>query len=74
MVRLNQDIVAELITPDGKIFIRKSIPITFKIARKMIDICEGRLKVKEKALALHLKALSLSIQLNQNKRLKNEEI
>ena len=65
MVRFNEDVLAELITRDGKILIRKSIPITFQIARKMIDICEARLKAKETALGLHLEALTLSMELKE---------
>ena len=46
----NEDVVGELITEDGKVFLRKSIPETFDIARKMLEICRQRLEKEEKEL------------------------
>ena len=43
----DEDILAKLTTKDGVIFIRKSIPETFEIARKLIDISEKRLKEEQ---------------------------
>ena len=39
----DEDVVAKLTTKDGAILIRKSMPETFEIARKLIDLSEKRL-------------------------------
>ena len=40
----DEDILAKLTTRDGLVFIRKSVPETLTIARKLIDLTEKRLE------------------------------